>query len=196
MSPAAEFQASLVQALERVLVQEAPGRNLDVAIYEAVMETPTLDWNVLAPGVERILREVQERLVGPLCGQRKKLHRAWIRGIVVGLVRRGMGVSEAIIPLIHLALLTSYDEGIQATVFSLSCGWGVGQGWAIASRDGAERAQWKSSLMQGVTLAIGSLKRRENELIPKMVPDDARILGAANNGFDVGSLRALTKPPF
>lgn len=191
---AATFQAELVATLVPHLVKGGH-QQLDAAVYQRLMATPDLDWELLAPAFERAFREVQERMVGPLCGERKHCQRAWTRGAEVALARRGMPAHELVLNITHLLLLTCYDEAIMIPVFAHTCGWVAGQAWAIADRSPETRDTWRSAVLQGTTLAMGTLRRQVGELVPGMADDEAQVLEAARDGFRVGSLALLGRVP-
>lgn len=190
-------QDDLRKALAVAIQHQDRGEyRFDRAVYEAVMGLPKLGWETLGPFFENLLRDVNAQLSGPtLCGYRKQYQRAWIRGAGVALFRRNMSPRQALVPLAHLTLLTSYDEGVPCHVFSHTCAWGLGQVWGIISRDRKTHAEWEEALLSGVELGLKTLRSQETEILPSMLKSDKDVLSAAKNGYKVGSLLALAKSP-
>lgn len=189
--PIDQFQDDLNNGLVESLAMSTKAAGFDVATYDAVMSLPRSGWEVLAPGFEGILRGVQEQLCGAdLCRERKHFHRAWLRGAMIGLIRRGMSPDEAIVPLAHLSLLTAYDEAVMLPVFGYSFGWAAGQ--AMVAVGGSPRA-WHAALERGLRLGLETL-HKQGDVVPSIHVGDERVLSAARSGMKTAAMLARLKP--
>lgn len=168
----------------------------DRAVRAHVSGLP-LDWEVLAIVVEDLLRGVQEEWEDDArCKERKHYHRAWVRGFVAACMERGMEPEQALVPLAHLSLLTSYDEGIMLHVFASSLGYGIGQAWAAVSRDEGARKRWLEAMRHGLKEGYKTLADENEELDPELMVPEARVLSAAEHGMNTASFLGAFKRPF
>lgn len=188
-------QPSLRDSLRQHLRSNLKARGFDQAVRDRVLEVPS-DWQVLSSIVEDLLRGVQEELeADDRCKERKHFHRAWVRGFVTACAERGMPASEVLVPLAHLALLVSYDEGIMLRVFAGSLGHGIGQAWALTS-DEAQRPIWLAALREGLQQGLRTLASENPDPDPELVAPEARILAAAESGMNTGAFFGFFKRPF
>lgn len=193
--PADKFRDALLAALKAHMVKGGH-QKLDAAVCQVVMAAPDVEWSTTARGFERLLREVQGRMTGPLCMERKQFQRAWVRGAEVGLVRRGMDPHEVVLNLTHLLLLTCYDEGIPIRAFAQTGAWATAQAWITTGGDPEQREAWRSAVLQGVTLALATLRKRKTKIVAGMLAKPELLLETAKGGFQLGSLGRSEPPSF
>lgn len=185
---------TLREALSRNIQTASRAQGFDAVVRAEIAALP-LDWAILAPVVEDLVRAVQEELEADArCKERKHFHRAWVRGFVTACAERGMRGKEALLPLAHLTLLTCYDEGIMLRVFASSLGYGVGQAWADVSGDGTERRDWLAALRQGIREGLGALAGDAEALDPELVAPEAALFGAAERGMALGGFLRSFSP--
>lgn len=190
------MDGTLEGKLRELAKASGKAEGFDRAVRAHVSEV-LLDWEVLAPLVEELLRGVQDEWEDDSrCKERKHYHRAWVRGFVAACMERGMEPEQVLVPLAHLSLLTSYDEGIMLHVFASSLGYGIGQAWAAVSRDEGARRQWLEAMRRGLKEGYRTLLEDDADLDPELMVPETRVLSAAEHGMNTSAFLGVIKRPF
>lgn len=157
---------------------------------DQVVRARSLDWEDLGPLVEAAHRGVQQDLPGwTQCQARRRRHRAWVYGLVKGCRDLGADPLDHLLPLVHLSLLLSYDEGILLRVFAHTLGMGIGDAWVDAARDAEEWPKWCAAFEKGLAAGMETLEREYAPLRPELLDPLARILESGLKGMRAAAHR-------